>query len=304
MARVVVTGVSSYTGACIASALSGRGHEVVGLCRRASGGGDRLVERRLALVTAAGVQLVFGVLADSFPDWVRSERLDAWVHHHHPMENFRSETYDTHAAERAVLDPLPALLAALAARGARLVIHSSTYFEPGEGGQPLDARVTPYAALKARVNAELVRGCQEQGLGLSRVVIPAPTGALENDDRLTPQLLHAAERSAPFVLRSPDSVMDLIPGETLAEAYVELVEAGLDRSSGQTRRPSGRVVTASAWAEEVGRKIGARRGVRLELEVPSAGERPAPVRFENPSAERRAVDWDAFFSRYARDWQG
>lgn len=305
MARVVVTGASSYTGACIATALRRRGHEVVGLCHRPRDAYAGLAARRLSGATEAGVQLQFGVEASAFPDWVLGERLDAWVHHHHPMENFRSEAYDTEAAEAAVLASVPALVRSLAESGARVVIHSSTYFEAGEGGQAADAKVTPYAELKGRVHTELAAACAQSGLVLSRVVIPAPTGALENVDRLTPQLLLAAERRQPFLLRSPDSVMDLLPGEELAESYAELVELGLDRPpAGRCSRPSGLVVSAGDWAEQVDRRLVRTLGWQLELKIPAMTERGGAVRFENPATERRAVDWDAFFVRYAAAWRG
>jgi hypothetical protein len=302
MARVVVTGVSSYTGACIAGVLSARGHEVVGVCRRQPGEYEQLATRRLALARAAGAGLVFGLEATAFPEWAKGQRLDAWIHHHHPMENFRSEAYEVERAQQQVLASIPDLMTVLASRGARLVVYSSTYFEPGEGGQAAGAQVTPYAALKASVYAHIQAACAGLGLTLSRVVIPAPSGALENADRLTPQLLGAARSRREFQLRSPDSIMDVIPGEALAESYAEVVERGLCSSIGLTRRPSGLVTSAADWASAVDLHIARPRGWRLDLKVPPLLERTQPVRFENPAEERVPVDWQAFFSRYAADW--
>lgn len=303
MARVVVTGVSSYTGACIAQALAGRGHEVVGTCRRAAGSYEGLAERRLSVATRAGVRLVFGLEAGAFPAWVSREEVDVWIHHHHPMENFRSATYDIGAAEAQVLTPVPDLVQALEARSTRLVVYSSTYFEAGEGGQGSDAQVTPYAALKARVLEAIEAACRRASLPLSRVVIPAPTGALENADRLTPQLLVAAQGQTAFLLRSPDSIMDLIPGEALAESYATLVDEGLDGAEVRTCRPSGLVTSAGAWAGEVDLRIARPLGWQLQLNVPAPADRSPAVRFQNPSAERMPVDWDAFFSRYVSEWR-
>jgi|GEM_PF-4441026 len=304
MARVVVTGVSSYTGACIAGVLAGRGHEVVGVCRRQPGDYQGLATRRLSLVRTAGAELVFGLDATAFPAWARAQRLDAWIHHHHPMEDFRSEAYEVERAEQQVLGSIPDLMTALAAGGARHVVYSSTYFEPGEGGQAAGAKVTPYAALKARVYAHLQAACAGLGLPLSRVVIPAPSGALENADRLTPQLLAAARSGRNFQLRSPDSVMDVIPGEVLAESYAGVVERGLSSGTGLVCRPSGLVTSAADWASEVDLHVARPRGWRLDLKVPALLERAQPVRFENPAQERVSVDWHAFFRRYAAEWDG
>jgi nucleoside-diphosphate-sugar epimerase len=302
MARVVVTGVSSYTGACIAALLADRGHRVVGLCRRPAEAYEGLTERRLALARGAGCSLVFDLHAEAFPAWSAEQLVDVWIHHHHPMENFRAQGYDVGGAEQQVLASVPALMRTLATRGTRLVIYSSTYFEPGEGGQAPDAKVTPYAALKARIYEKMSTACAEAGLSLSRVVIPAPSGALENADRLTPSLLVAAEHGHEFALRSPDSIMDVIPGETLAESYASLLEAGLDGAEAQTRRPSGLATTAADWARRVDQEIAHVLGWQLKLNIPPEADRAPAVRFENPVAERVPVDWDGFFARYAADW--
>lgn len=299
---VIVTGASSYTGSCIAAAFAGRGHRALGLCRRSAAEYGDLEARRLQVIRAAGGEIAFGIAASELSAWLDGRTIDVWVHHHHPMENFRSPAYDVAWAERVAIDPLGALVPALARAGARAVVYSSTYFEPGEGGRAASEPVTPYAATKAAVYAALAERCTQIGLPLSRVVIPAPSGALENTDRLTPQLLRAAREERPFLVASPESVMDVLPGESLAEVYVRVADETIETAASRVRRPSGRVTTAWAWAEEVRKHLAEPLGLSLTLSRGQASVIP-PAHFENPASERMDVDWDEFFRAYARDYR-
>jgi UDP-glucose 4-epimerase len=297
--RVVVTGVTSYTGACIAAAFAGNGAQVSGLCRRNPGDYGGLARRRLDVVRAAGVTLVGGLPVESheFSSWLGEAKIDLWIHHHHPMERFRAVDYDVASAERVALEPLGTLVPALARAGCRGIIYSSTYFEPGEGGQAPTASVTPYAALKRRVYERLAELCQSASIATGRVVIPSPTGALENADRLTPLFLESARRHQPFVVRSPESVMDMIPGEFLGNAYVA-VGAKLLAGQAAAARPSGLVITTRKWLETVGADIAEQLGLRGAIEVP---EPPAPpVYFRNSDPVMTDADWDGFAARYAQ----
>jgi hypothetical protein len=101
--------------------------------------------------------------------------------------------------------------------------------------------------------------------------------------------------------------MDVMPGEALAEVYVRGAETALDSSAEaqETYRPSGRVVTAIDWAETLRTEL--LRPLALDgalvLDIPDLSEQAPPVVFRNPASEALAIDWAAFFSRYAREWQ-
>lgn len=303
MARIAVSGVTSYTGMCIAEACAVRGHEVVGLSRAAlaSYGGQK--RRRLQRVERAGASLVGGLAAehDGLAAWVRERELDIWIHHHHPMERFRASDYDTLAASAVALRPLEGLVAALSKARVRLLIYSGTYFEPGEGAQAPHVQVTPYARLKGELSQKLRELCAAQRVGFAKVVIPAPSGALENADRLTPQLIAAATSGQPFALRSPESVMDVLPGETLGQVYARAAE----QARAEVFRPSGGAITALDWAERVRSGILRRLGLAdaFTLQIPARAQRPQPVSFRNPEDEQIAVDWEAFADAYADEWR-
>lgn len=306
--RVALTGASSYTGACVAEALARAGARVFALCHRALSSYQGVKALRLKRVVNAGATLVGELSAEDgrLAAWVRTERLDVWLHHHHFMEDFRARDYRLETAEQVALLPLPALFDGLTSAGVRHVIHSGTYFEPGEGGPLRTSPATPYAEHKARTFRAVEEGCRERGLALTKIVIPAPIGALENEDRLTPQVIRAAERGEPFSLGSPGTVMDVIPGEVLAEVYVRAALAELSGLSAPVRvlRPSGWVVTVQAWIDWVREQVLTPLGLesRFQLDVKPRASWAADVHFENPVAERLVIDWPEVGARYAREW--
>ncbi len=307
--RVALTGASSYTGACIGEALSRAGAQVFALCHRAPSSYQGVKALRLRRVAEAGATLVGELSAEDgrLAAWVRAERLDVWIHHHHFMEDFRARDYRVEAAEQVALLPLPALFEALTQAGVRQVLHSGTYFEPGEGGPLRTSPPTPYAEHKARTFRAVEAACEERGLALTKIVIPAPIGALENEDRLTPQLIRAAESGQPFVLGAPKAVMDVVPGESLAEVYVR---AALTERSGlsapvRVLRPSGWAVTVEEWIAWVHQHVLLPLGLgpRHQLTITSPDSRIEQAHFENSPAERLIIDWPRVGTRYAREWQ-
>jgi UDP-glucose 4-epimerase len=306
MMRVAITGVSSYSGACIARAFAQAGYRTTGILsasRTSYGGRKRL---RLESLEEFGVTLAAELPAQGgkMSAWLRRQKFELWVHHHHPMEQFRSQDYDVAAASKVALDPLLDLASAWTDAHVSAVLYSGTYFEPGEGGQSAQASGTPYARLKAQVAERLFELAEERGISRGKIVIPSPIGALENEDRLTPQLLLAALRGEPFLIRSPNSVFDNIPGEALATVYVEAAAKLLSSEEPTERidRPSGSVVTAAEWAAWVDEHIAQRLGKKLLFRVPEPSERPAATSFQNPESERIAVDWRAVGAAYAQDF--
>jgi len=306
--RVALTGASSYTGACIAEALARAGAQVFALCHRAPSSYQGVKALRLKRVVDAGGTLVGELSAEDgrLAAWVRAERLDVWIHHHHFMEGFRARDYRVEAAEQVALLPLPALFDGLTSAGVRQVIHSGTYFEPGEGGPLRTSPPTPYAEHKARTFRAVEEACQSRGLALTKIVIPAPIGALENEDRLTPQVIRAAERGQPFVLGAPNAVMDVVPGCALAELYAREALAEPRPASLGTRvlRPSGWAVTVGDWIAWVREHVltALRLEPRFELILTPQSSGASDVHFTNPPSERLVIDWTEVGARYARAW--
>ncbi|MBI1818524.1 MAG: NAD-dependent epimerase/dehydratase family protein [Deltaproteobacteria bacterium] len=293
-----VTGASSFTGLWIARELQARGWEVHALCPRAADEYAGLRGLRVQLLQES-VRVHFDVRAEDggFARWVRSHRPAVWVHHHHWMEAFRSPDYDVAAATRIGLDPLPDLVAALAESAAHGVIYSGSFFEPGEGGNSVEAAATPYAHSKRAVWEALARLATSAGVLVSKIVIPNPIGPLENDERVVPTLIRHTLTRTKFVLNTPAAVSDYLPWSHLARIYEQVARDLID-GRGRIVRPAGLLATAREWVDIVRRDLIERRLHLTPCEVEAASG-SAGSSFRNPDDERTAIEWDHVWDDYA-----
>lgn len=305
--RVVVTGASSYSGMCIAREFARRGHATEGLLAGSLESYRGRKRVRIEILRADGVELHGGVRAEDgqMAAWASTQEIDLWVHHHHPMENFRSPSYDVDDAARVAIRPLAELAVAWRMAKVRGVLCSGTYFEPGEGGRDPEEPATPYARLKNDMSSLLREEAHRQEIGVTKIVIPSPTGALENEDRLTPQLILAALGGKPFSVRSPNSIFDHIDGEILARVYADAGQDLLDHGErGLTLRPSGWTVSTREWVEWARENIIRKLDLELEISVPPLEAQSPPTRFSNPSEEKvPSQDREEFAERYVREWR-
>jgi UDP-glucose 4-epimerase len=290
---VAVTGASSFTGLWICAAFRTAGWRVLPLLTRASASYTGLRARRVARLDAP---VVAGTAeSGALAAWARQARPDIWVHHHHWMEAFRSPDYDVPRADAVGVAPLDHLIAALADAGCRGIVHSGTFFEPGEGGSTM--RATAYGDSKARVWTALCTAAARDGVPLAKVVIPNPIGPLENEDRLIPTVIARARAGAPIELRAPDAVSDHLPADALARCYVALAERLLAGETGVVVRPSGRVARLADWFDELNRELIGKR-----LGLPPVAAKLAPL-LEDATSLRNSeivtVDWTAFWDWYA-----
>lgn len=298
--RIAITGITSFTGAEIARTLSNAGHEVHGLCSAPPDSYAGLKSSRLRSLT--GVRLHGGLIAENgdHARWIRAHRPDFWIHHHHSMENFRLDSYDAARARAVSLDPLESWVGALEECGARAIVHTGSYFEPGEGGHPPESPATPYARSKREVWRALEERLERSPLRLAKVVVPNPFGPRENADRLIPTLLQRARDGTAIDLWTPSARADQIPVQTLGQAYAHV----LSRLANERRviaRPSGLVIDNASWVRRV---CDALLVKRLGLAYPEVrvhtGEDEKPSRsYQNPESERVAIDWENVWDQYA-----
>ena len=231
--------------------------------------------------------------------WIREHRPAIWIHHHHFMENFRSPQYDVEKARAVGLTPLPEIVSSLKNSGCRGVIFSGSYFEPGEGGQSLDAPVTPYSQSKRWVWEKLTELCQPQSLPLSKVVIPNPIGPFENDDRLIPIMIRNARTRETLTLSSPEALGDNLSVFDLADQYVRVAKEMLE-GKGAIVRPSGWVATTRDFVAGINEAL-----VEKELGLtacPVVEKVPAALgkSYLNSASEKMPFSLSEFAREYAR----
>jgi len=301
-AFIAISGITSFSGAWLAKKLSDTGYRVLGLCSGSKFSYSGLKKYRLDLLSQCkNLELVENFLIPSKEalDWIKKQSITVWVHHHHHMANFRSPNYDNEAMKKTCMDPLADLVSALKESGVRLVVYSGSFFEPGEGGERPKESITPYSASKKQVWDLLQTTCNEMGILLSKVVIPDPIGALENNDRLIPILIKKSLKKEPIVVSTPLAQSDHLPIEYLVESYKSVIEKGL-QGQALTVRPSGWQGTLIDWIEFVNKELLVNAFHLKGCEVQISASISQGVSYLNPTKEKVLIDWPENFKQYAK----
>ncbi|MCA6238859.1 MAG: NAD(P)-dependent oxidoreductase, partial [Phenylobacterium sp.] len=166
MARILLTGASSFTGLWIAEALAAAGHEVVAPLTRQADGYPGLRGERVARLSASSARVFEAPLdSDRFRDLARTGGFDLFAHHGADIPGYRSPDYDVAAGVARNLAGAGPAVRAAADGGCRVLISTATVFEPGEGGEGPDApAVSPYGLSKGLTGQALAGFAEEVGL--------------------------------------------------------------------------------------------------------------------------------------------
>lgn len=301
MARVLLTGGSSFTGLWIAEALAAVGHEVTAVLARAPEAYEPLRRDRLErLRRVAEVRPEHRLGSAALLELVHTRSFDLFAHHGADIPGYREPGYDAQAGAARNLEGAEPTLAALAERGLQAVIVTGTAFEPGEGGGgPAAPAVSPYGLSKGLTNQRWRELAQARGLAFGKFVIANPFGPLEQG-RLVWSLFQSWFAERPGVVRTPAYVRDNLPVPLLAAAYVRLAQAllgGAERE--RVARPSGYVAPQGLFALKVATEAAARLGRPCELELAVQPELAEPyIRVNDEPC--LLGDWGerAFFDAY------
>lgn len=307
MARVLLTGASSFSGLWIAEALVAAGHEVVTPLRRekADYSGMRLerVER-----LAVSAQIVFDAPFASarFLDLAGSG-VDLLAHHAADIPGYRAADYDVADGVARNIAGAEAVFSALAAAGGTAVIATGTTFEAGEGGGgPGDVSLSPYGLSKALTNEALRTFASWRDLRFGKFVIAAPFGPLE-EGRFAWSLFQSWFAEKPGQVRTPRYVRDNIPAPLLGRAYAGLVDRLLAAAAPAEAfgRPSAFVGTQLAFAERLAAEMAPRLGLACAVEALPQPDLAEPKRRINsdpamPGDWNAAAFWDDYAAYYQR----
>lgn len=296
MAKVLLTGATSFTGAWIAEALADAGHHVVAPLLRAREAYQGLRADRLQRLLDR-VEVVFErpFASPGFHDLLASG-VDVLAHHAADIPGYREPTYDVAAGVARNLQGGRQVFAEFARHGGRAVIATGTGFEAA--GDPPRA-VSPYGLSKHLTNQAFRHYAHWEGLAFGRFVINGPFGPLE-EGRIVWSLFQAWFAGQAGVIRTPAYVRDNIPVPLLARAYAGLVE---DLVSGDVTdrdcKPAGFIGPQIDFARRVAAEAAPRLGLACAIEALEQTAFPEPYVVANTEPTLSA-DWDqaAFWDAY------
>jgi UDP-glucose 4-epimerase len=306
--RIVLTGVSSFTGAWFAQTLAERGHDVIGTLQRGAAAYEGVHAARLAAMRNAGVTLAEGVSfgSDAFQDLV-GQGLDVLCHHAAFVTDYRSADFDVAAAVEANTRQLRHVLARAVDAGAKAFVATGSVFEQDEGAgeDPLRA-FSPYGLSKGLTWQIEQFWAERLGLPVGKFVIPNPFGPLE-EPRFCAYLMRTWTAGKTAEVKTPAYVRDNIPVDLLARAYADFVE-GCVRDSQAVKRlnPSGYVESQGAFAQRFAREIGGRLSLDAGLVLCDQTEFEEPVMRVNTEMVRsgwnETASWDALAAWYRTEY--
>jgi UDP-glucose 4-epimerase len=255
--RVLLTGVTSFTGCHISRALVEAGHSVLATLTSPpeSYAGHTLKEQRLAYSLCPNFvhEAAFG--SEAFCGAIRNFRPEVFINHGADIEGYRKPDFDVARSVAASTKNLALVMRTLKESGCRRVLHSGSVFEAIDGLPPF----SPYGASKTQVFEQLQQACQLESLALSKISIPNPIGPFENPDRLNPIFAKLWREGKRPRITTPALVWDYLPAPWLAKVYVEELHASASythrRPSGYCQRVDAFIADFVAWARKLGTEL-------------------------------------------------
>lgn len=294
MAKVLLTGGSSFTGLWIAEALADAGFEVTATITKPLDGYTGLRANRVArLGKIARVIPEAPVASQQFLAAAR-EGADLFAHHGADIPGYRSPAYDPQAGFQRNMEGVPEAVAEFARAGGKALMATGTYFEDGEGGGAVAA--SPYGVSKGLTNAAQAKLAVDAGLGFGKFVVPSPFGRWE-EGRIVWSLFQAWSEGRPAEILNPAYVRDQLPVPLLADAYVSAARAVLAWPKPARFRPSGFVETVGAFAGRVANHVRVRTGWACDLVRHAQTAFPEPRERSNDQP-MVLVDEGAFWDDY------
>ena len=302
--RVLLTGVSSFTGLWFARALHAAGHEVIAPLRAATYD-DPLRRARIdeaakvaTLVPSApfGSEAFLSLLTTGGP-------FDALLHHAAEAANHKSPDFDVEGAVAANTFNADRTLRAARNAGVKRLVLTGSAFEAGEGqgSEPLVA-FSPYGLSKTLTARAFALSAGEAGLDLVKFVIPNPFGPYEG--QTFQRFVITAWREGRAVnVSHPLYVRDNVPVDLLSLAYVRAAEG----KAGRHVSPSFYAGLTGDFFQRMAAEIAPRTGWACALTLSDSQRFDEPEsRINRQPLDASALGWSesGFWDGYAGYYAG
>lgn len=305
--KILLTGISSFTGFWFARKLTEAGHELICPLRGDEICSPSLRQDRLAKLRGS-VQIIpnapFG--SERFLGLASERTYDLLCHHGAEVRNYRSADFDVVGALKSNTLNLPRVIDAI--NGVPIVLTGSVFEQDeGDGGDFVGA-FSPYGLSKGLTWQYFRHFCKSSGVRLGKFVIPNPFGPFE-EPRFTAYIMKTWKEGKVVEVKTPDYVRDNIPIDLLGYAYVSFTEQVV--SSIKTKEgiffasPSGYIGSQGDFVAWVSREIKKRTGWACEYILKNQLEFLEPLKRTNVDPQIRKHPqwsepdfWDQYVSIY------
>ncbi len=301
--KILLTGVSSFTGAWFAAGLARAGHEVVATVRGDVAAYSGVRAERIDHAAQAGVTFLEGCAFGDPPFLEALPSVDLVCHHGAEVRDYQSQDFDILGAVAQNTHHAKAVFERCAAEGVKGFIASGSVFEPDEGlGEAPLRAFSPYGLSKGLSWQVQHFWAGQMGVPIGKFVIPNPFGPME-EARFCAFLMRTWAKGGTAEVRTPAYVRDNIPIDLLTNAYLAYAEdMAIGRASAKAA-PSGYVETQGRFAGRFASEIGSRLGIATPLALADQRSFPEPVMRVNPPSIRAGWDEAGFWDRAAAYYQ-
>jgi UDP-glucose 4-epimerase len=280
--RIVITGVTSFSGAWFAKELSCLGHEVFGFSRNLENLSQYQKERiDWIKKNAKSIELI-SHNSGSFPI-----KPDVLCLHGTATLDYRDPNFDVAFATESTVAQSLVLAEKL---GKPFTVHTGTFSEQDESIGELPRRsFNPYSTSKSQIYEEHKKIFGESNV--LKYVMPNPFGVLE-PKKFTDYLIRNWAVQKKPIVNSPHYVRDNVPIDLLAKHYAKVVTS-IESQEKTNIQPSKYAETVKAFAERYAQNINDRTGMHLEVESASIQEYSEPrIRINRDFCEDTIRDWN------------
>ena len=264
--KVLITGASSFSGAFIIRQLATSGHQVVATYRQELSAYQGIRGKR-AQMAAKYCRPVYGISFgdDGFLDLVKNESFDVYGHHGAWTTDYRAMDYAFHEAFFNNTRKVQEVLSSLSKNGCRRVVVSASVFE-GECGLSSSENVpfSPHGLVKQFTSKTFEFYGRQNGMQVSRFVIPNPFGELDNP-KLIDYLCREWYANRQPQIRTPLYIRDNIHVELLAKAYAYWLEKMSTQEGTSVFAPCGYVSSMADFVDLVAKEMRPRLGLPCEF---------------------------------------
>jgi UDP-glucose 4-epimerase len=238
--KILLTGVSSFTGYWFAKTLSECGYQVHCPLPSCEDSYDGIKKNRLESLSNL-VRLVYSCSFGShqFFDLLEN-KYDILCHHASFVKNYQSKNFELTEAISQNTSSAERVLEKLASTGCGGIIWSSSVFEDFIHENEIATNPRPnwyrYALSKKLSGFILENLSLDFGLNFSKFVITNPFGPLE-DRKFNRLILEAAKSKVDFEVRTPNYIRDMIHVRHLALAYKCIVDRIIENQICYEMRP-------------------------------------------------------------------
>ena len=307
--KILLTGVSSFTGFCLAKELSKSGYLITCPLPRSKTSYSGLKKKRLGIISEK-VNICYN---SPFGSENFMKILDGgftiYCLHGAYVEGYQSDEFDFSYALNQNLNQIDSVLKVAKSYGCKSVIWTSSIFEDAvnteEKVSGVHRPVWLKYALSKKISFLCIRElCANYGLGFSRFVISNPFGPYE-DAKFCYHLVHNILAGKKFDVQSPYYVRDMIHIGHLSESYVMLVKNSIDGDITDELRPSEYPMRMIDFAALLCKKINHYYGIDYELGFCEQKKYDEPLVLVNNNNIRsdlysynESSQWNRYFQYY------